>query len=150
MASAIVPDHRRFGGRCIIDGRPKQSQAGDTAGRQGTGRHAGDRSIRRQGCAVVIRIVRVGIRLATTGAHPAPEAVRSDADIFDRIERLAALHAKGILTAQEFEATKSEFLSRLSHPMNGACHGDQLEASIERRRAMTAVNELQPGQGVAD
>ncbi|MBD9512057.1 SHOCT domain-containing protein [Ensifer sp. ENS10] len=46
-------------------------------------------------------------------AHPAPEAVRSDADIFDRIERLAALHAKGILTDQEFEATKSELLSRL-------------------------------------
>ncbi|MGN7735418.1 SHOCT domain-containing protein [Sinorhizobium sp. Sb3] len=47
------------------------------------------------------------------GAHPAPEAVRSDGDIFDKIERLAALHAKGILTDQEFEATKSELLSRL-------------------------------------
>ncbi|WP_112994292.1 SHOCT domain-containing protein [Hyphomicrobiales bacterium] len=47
------------------------------------------------------------------GAHPAPEAVRSDEDIFDKIERLAALHAKGILTDQEFEATKSELLSRL-------------------------------------
>ncbi|WP_309140593.1 SHOCT domain-containing protein [Ensifer sp. ENS10] len=29
------------------------------------------------------------------------------------MERLAALHAKGILTDQEFEATKSELLSRL-------------------------------------
>lgn len=47
------------------------------------------------------------------GAHPAPEAVRSDEDIFDKIERLAELHAKGILTDQEFEATKSELLSRL-------------------------------------
>lgn len=47
------------------------------------------------------------------GAHPAPEAVRSDEDIFDKIERLAALHAKGILTDQEFEAKKSELLSRL-------------------------------------
>jgi len=46
-------------------------------------------------------------------AHPAPEAVRSDEDIFDKIERLAALHAKGILTDQEFEAKKSELLSRL-------------------------------------
>ncbi|MCA1409092.1 SHOCT domain-containing protein [Ensifer sp. IC3342] len=47
------------------------------------------------------------------GAHPAPEGVRSDEDIFDKIERLAALHAKGILTDQEFEAKKSELLGRL-------------------------------------
>ncbi len=46
-------------------------------------------------------------------ARPAPEARRSDEDIFDKIERLAALHAKGILTDQEFEAKKSELLSRL-------------------------------------
>jgi hypothetical protein len=46
-------------------------------------------------------------------ARPAPEALQSDGDIFDKIERLAALHAKGILTDQEFEAKKSELLSRL-------------------------------------
>ena len=46
-------------------------------------------------------------------ARPAPEALRSDEDIYDKIERLAALHAKGILTDQEFEAKKSELLSRL-------------------------------------
>ncbi|CAN7684805.1 SHOCT domain-containing protein [Pararhizobium sp. LjRoot238] len=46
-------------------------------------------------------------------ARPAPEALRSDEDIFDKIERLAAFHAKGILTDQEFEAKKSELLSRL-------------------------------------
>jgi hypothetical protein len=46
-------------------------------------------------------------------ARSAPEALRSDGDIFDKIERLAALHAKGILTDQEFEAKKSELLSRL-------------------------------------
>lgn len=46
-------------------------------------------------------------------ARPAPEALRSDEDIFDKIERLAALHAKGILTDQEFESKKSELLSRL-------------------------------------
>ncbi|MGR8965066.1 SHOCT domain-containing protein [Rhizobium leguminosarum] len=34
-------------------------------------------------------------------------------DIFDKIERLASLHAKGILTDKEFEAKKSELLSRL-------------------------------------
>ncbi|WP_271022758.1 SHOCT domain-containing protein [Rhizobium sp. RCAM05973] len=46
-------------------------------------------------------------------ARPAPEPLRSDEDVFDKIERLAALHAKGILTDQEFEAKKSELLSRL-------------------------------------
>ncbi|TCU15413.1 SHOCT domain-containing protein [Rhizobium sullae] len=46
-------------------------------------------------------------------ARPAPEAPRPDEDIFDKIERLAALHAKGILTDQEFETKKSELLSRL-------------------------------------
>ncbi|PSH62626.1 hypothetical protein CU102_25000 [Phyllobacterium brassicacearum] len=46
-------------------------------------------------------------------ARPAPEALRSDEDIFDKIERLTALHAKGVLTDQEFAAKKSELLSRL-------------------------------------
>lgn len=46
-------------------------------------------------------------------ARPRPEAPRSDEDIFDKIERLAALHTKGILTDREFEAKKSELLSRL-------------------------------------
>ena len=34
-------------------------------------------------------------------------------DIFARIERLAELRARDILTAQEFEAKKAELLSRL-------------------------------------
>jgi hypothetical protein len=34
-------------------------------------------------------------------------------DIFDKIERLAGLHAKGILTDEEFQAKKAELLSRL-------------------------------------
>lgn len=46
-------------------------------------------------------------------ARPALEALRPDEDIFDKIERLAALHAKGILTDQEFGAKKSELLSRI-------------------------------------
>lgn len=37
----------------------------------------------------------------------------SDGDIFDKIERLAALHTKGILSDQEFEAKKNELLARL-------------------------------------
>lgn len=46
-------------------------------------------------------------------ARPVPEVLRPDEDIFDKIERLAALHAKGILTDQEFGAKKSELLSRI-------------------------------------
>lgn len=46
---------------------------------------------------------------------PAPEASQSGGgdDIFDKIERLAGLHAKGILTDREFEAKKAELLARL-------------------------------------
>lgn len=47
---------------------------------------------------------------------PAPMPLASgapDDDIFDKIERLAALHAKGILTDQEFEAKKADLLGRL-------------------------------------
>jgi Short C-terminal domain len=40
---------------------------------------------------------------------PAP----SEDDIFSKIERLAALHAKGILTDEEFSAKKGELLARL-------------------------------------
>lgn len=39
-------------------------------------------------------------------------AVSSD-DLFDKIERLAALHAKGILTDGEFQTKKAELLARL-------------------------------------
>lgn len=38
---------------------------------------------------------------------------RSDDDIFAKIERLADLHAKGILTDDEFQAKKADLLSRL-------------------------------------
>jgi hypothetical protein len=34
-------------------------------------------------------------------------------DIFAKIERLAALHAKGILTDEEFSTKKAELLARL-------------------------------------
>jgi hypothetical protein len=45
---------------------------------------------------------------------PAPATVpaRED-DIFDKIERLAALHAKGVLTDAEFSAKKTDLLDRL-------------------------------------
>lgn len=48
---------------------------------------------------------------AVSAAAPQPAA--GDADIFTKIERLAALHAKGILTDQEFSDKKAELLSRL-------------------------------------
>ena len=45
---------------------------------------------------------------------PAPMAPSAaEGDIFAAIEKLAALHAKGILTDQEFGAKKAELLSRL-------------------------------------
>jgi len=46
-------------------------------------------------------------------AVPAKIAVASDDDIFDKIERLAALHAKGILTDEEFATKKADLLGRL-------------------------------------
>jgi len=51
---------------------------------------------------------------AATPAAPAAEAPRSDADdIFGKLERLADLRQKGILTEPEFEAKKAELLARL-------------------------------------
>ncbi|HEX2365023.1 MAG TPA: SHOCT domain-containing protein, partial [Bradyrhizobium sp.] len=53
-------------------------------------------------------------------AQPAPDrpqqptpAERQSDDIFAKIERLADLHAKGILSDEEFAAKKTELLSRL-------------------------------------
>ena len=47
-------------------------------------------------------------------AHaPETAAKESDEEIFGKIERLAALHAKGILTDKEFEAKKADLLDRL-------------------------------------
>ena len=48
---------------------------------------------------------------------PASEPYRPDAvqetDIFTKIERLAELHKKGILSSEEFAAKKAELLARL-------------------------------------
>jgi len=46
---------------------------------------------------------------------PAPThvATAQETDIFAKIERLADLQKKGILSADEFAATKAELLSRL-------------------------------------
>ena len=40
-------------------------------------------------------------------------AMPSSDDVIDKIERLAALRAKGILTEDEFAAKKAELLARL-------------------------------------
>ena len=48
--------------------------------------------------------------------HPLPAPATAPAredDIFDKIERLAALHAKGVLTDAEFSAKKTDLLDRL-------------------------------------
>jgi hypothetical protein len=45
---------------------------------------------------------------------PADEPIRSsENDVFVLIERLADLHAKGILSSEEFAAKKAELLSRI-------------------------------------
>jgi hypothetical protein len=49
---------------------------------------------------------------AVQSAPPAAESAQ-EADIFAKIERLADLHRKGILSEQEFSAKKAELLSRL-------------------------------------
>jgi len=45
--------------------------------------------------------------------QPATRPAAGSEDIFDKLERLAALHGKGILTPEEFAAAKAELLSRL-------------------------------------
>lgn len=42
-----------------------------------------------------------------------PAEATEEADIFAKIERLAALHAKGILTDAEYQAKKAELLARI-------------------------------------
>ena len=54
----------------------------------------------------------VGIGAAAASASSAA-AVPSADDVIDKIERLAALRAKGILTEEEFAAKKAELLARL-------------------------------------
>ncbi|MGO4567135.1 SHOCT domain-containing protein [Rhizobium sp. 2YAF20] len=44
---------------------------------------------------------------------PSEPQVSTEVDIFDKIERLAGLHSRGILTDQEFEAKKKELLARI-------------------------------------
>ncbi|SON54175.1 hypothetical protein HDIA_0634 [Hartmannibacter diazotrophicus] len=44
---------------------------------------------------------------------PTPPTASTDEDIFGKIERLAGLHAKGILTDDEFQTKKAELLARL-------------------------------------
>ena len=46
-------------------------------------------------------------------AKPAAADSAEETDIFAKIERLAALHAKGILTDSEYQAKKAELLARI-------------------------------------
>jgi hypothetical protein len=45
--------------------------------------------------------------------EPSPRITATDDDIIGKIERLAGLHAKGILTDAEFQSKKTELLNRL-------------------------------------
>ena len=44
---------------------------------------------------------------------PSRAATAQESDIFAKIERLADLHQKGILSTEEFATKKAELLSRL-------------------------------------
>lgn len=46
-------------------------------------------------------------------SHATPQPPGPDDDIIGKIERLAGLHAKGILTDEEFQSKKTDLLSRL-------------------------------------
>jgi hypothetical protein len=50
---------------------------------------------------------------APPAAAPATGDTAQEADIFVKIERLADLRRKGILSEQEFSSKKAELLSRL-------------------------------------
>ena len=50
---------------------------------------------------------------AAPASEPHPPDRASETDIFAKIERLADLHKKGILSSEEFAAKKTELLSRL-------------------------------------
>ena len=52
-------------------------------------------------------------RAATVEEASPPAKSGMDDDIFGKIEKLAALHAKGILTDDEFQGKKADLLSRL-------------------------------------
>ena len=51
-------------------------------------------------------------RVASAGEPFGPDGAQ-DTDLFAKIERLAELHKKGILSSEEFAAKKAELLSRL-------------------------------------
>lgn len=55
-------------------------------------------------------LVQSGTQQIAKTSAPEPE---DEADIFAKIERLAALHAKGILTDAEYQSKKAELLARI-------------------------------------
>jgi hypothetical protein len=65
----------------------------------------------------VVSVDGLRTRMPEPQVAPASESVRRDGvqetDIFAKIERLAELHGKGILSSEEFAAKKAELLSRL-------------------------------------
>lgn len=52
-------------------------------------------------------------RVGADPSPPEPDAPQGSGDILATIERLADLHARGVLTAEEFQAKKAELLARL-------------------------------------
>ena len=119
MRYAFFPAARRLaidlGGRVTVY---------DTGDHQLTGfsqQQSGDRSLTFTSQHGRVRIA--DLPVISGGGVPAPPAARPPAappppspaadDVFGKIERLADLRTKGIITEQEFEAKKSELMSRL-------------------------------------
>ncbi len=77
---------------------------------------SGDQSLTFTSQHGLVRVADLPVVEDSAPAAPAPTAPAAPTgtdDIFAKIERLAELRAKDILTAQEFEAKKAELLSRL-------------------------------------
>ncbi|KOX20862.1 DUF4429 domain-containing protein [Nocardiopsis sp. NRRL B-16309] len=58
-------------------------------------------------------VARIGAALPEAGERPTERAPADTAWIYEQIERLGELHARGVLTDEEFSAKKAELLARI-------------------------------------
>ena len=105
MRYAFFPESRRLaiddGGRIIVYDTGDHRLSGFSQ------QQSGDRSLSFTSQHGPVRIADLAVVPESGAVAPAAE------DVYGKIERLAELHARGILTAQEFEAKKADLLGRL-------------------------------------
>ena len=105
MRYAFFPESRRLaiddGGRIIVYDTGDHRLSGFSQ------QQSGDRSLSFTSQHGPVRITDLAVVPESGAVAPAAE------DVYGKIERLAELHARGILTAQEFEAKKADLLGRL-------------------------------------